>query len=130
MIIAVDFDGTIVEQDYPNIGREIPFAIIALRKLMEQGHRLILWTCRSGKELNDAIEFCKSKGVEFYAVNENYPGEPCDENTSRKIKADLFIDDKNYGSIPDWNIILNVISNGEPNFRAYRRRGLVGRILA
>ena len=65
MIIAVDFDGTIVEHRYPSIGKEYPFAIETLRKLTEEGHRLILWTVREGQYLDDAVEFCRSRGLEF-----------------------------------------------------------------
>lgn len=113
MIIAVDFDGTIVEQKYPRLGREIPFATHTLKMLQNQGHRLILWTYRSGKELNDALDFCRAKGVEFYAVNKNYPEEVFGENISRKIKADMYIDDMNYGGLPDWGEIYENIGNGK-----------------
>ena len=75
MIIAVDFDGTIVEQNYPKIGKEISFAIETLKMLQGKGHRLILWTYRAGRQLDDALEFCSSHGLEFYAVNKNYPEE-------------------------------------------------------
>jgi len=73
MIIAIDFDGTIVEHRYPAIGSVRPFAFEALKALQSKKHRLILWTYRSGKELNEAVEFCRSYGLEFYAVNRNYP---------------------------------------------------------
>jgi len=72
MIIAVDFDGTIVKHKYPSIGKEIPFAIKTLKLLQEKGHQIILWTYRSGKELDDAIQFCKKKGLTFHAVNSNF----------------------------------------------------------
>ena len=69
MIIAVDFDGTIVEHRYPAIGRERPFAIETLKKLAKEGHRLILWTVREGRLLEEAVQFCRERGLEFYAVN-------------------------------------------------------------
>ena len=75
MIIAVDFDGTIVEHRYPAIGAEIPFALETLKKLAREQHRLILWTVRKGKLLEEAVEFCRKRGLEFYAVNRNYPEE-------------------------------------------------------
>ena len=109
MIIAVDFDGTIVEQRYPKIGRELPFAIDTLKMLQSNGHQLILWTYRAGKELEDAVEFCRAQGLEFYAVNKNYPEEEFDERISRKIKADLYIDDMNLGGLPDWGEIYRQI---------------------
>ena len=75
MIIAVDFDGTIVEHRYPEIGKEIPFAIDTLKMLIKDHHRVILWSVREGKLLEDAVNWCKERGVEFYAVNRDYPEE-------------------------------------------------------
>jgi len=115
MIIAIDFDGTLVEQKYPKLGKEIPFAIETLKMLQSKGHRLILWTYRAGKELEDAVEYCRSKGVEFYAINKNYPEEVFDDSISRKIKADMYIDDMNYGGLPDWGEIYAEIIDGGSN---------------
>ena len=111
MIIAVDFDGTIVQDRYPAIGSELPFATQTLRMLMEDGHRLILWTVRQGDTLADAVEWCRQRGVEFYAVNKDFPEENEQSNTSysRKIKADIFIDDRNVGGLPDWGVIYQMI---------------------
>lgn len=110
MTIAVDFDGTIVEHRYPNIGKEIPFAIETLKLLQKEGHRLILWSVREGKLLDDAIEWCKSRGLEFYAANKDYPEEKNDsEGFSRKLKVDVFIDDRNLGGLPDWGIIYEMV---------------------
>jgi len=107
MIIAVDFDGTIVENRYPGIGKEIPFAIETIKLIQsELKHRVILWTVREGAELETAVEFCKSKGLIFYAVNKNHP-EPTSVNEPRKILADIFIDDRNFGGLPDWGCIYN-----------------------
>ena len=114
MIIAVDFDGTIVEHQYPAIGKEIPFAIETLKKLTQERHRLILWTVRRGQLLEDAVNFCRERGLEFYAVNRNYPEEVVDPGPqySRKIQADLWIDDRNLGGLPEWGIIYKMIPNG------------------
>ena len=111
MIIAVDFDGTIVEHRYPAIGPELPFAIDTLRQLAAEGHRLILWTVREGQYLDDAVEFCRSRGLEFYAVNRDYPEEEPERNNrfTRKLKADLWIDDRNLGGLPDWGTIYEMI---------------------
>lgn len=110
MIIAVDFDGTIVEHRYPAIGNEIPFAIETLKRLSEEHHRLILWSVREGKLLEEAVSFCSDRGLKFYAVNSNYPEENKNhENFSRKLKADLFIDDRNVGGLPDWGLIYQMI---------------------
>lgn len=114
MKIAVDFDGTIVEHRYPEIGKEIIFALKTLRALQEQGHQLILWTYRSGKELDDAVEYCRRNGIEFYAVNSSYPEEEFDEDyDSRKIDADIFIDDRNIGGLPPWGEIYQMINPNE-----------------
>lgn len=109
MIIAVDFDGTIVENRYPNIGREISFAIDTLKALNKAGHQLILWTVRNGKQLEDAVAYCEERGVEFYAVNKSYPEEVYEESISRKINADLFIDDRNIGGMLSWGAIYQMI---------------------
>lgn len=73
--IAVDFDGTIVTHEYPKIGREIPFAIETLKMLIRDQHRLILWSVREGELLQEAVDWCKERGVEFWAVNKDYPEE-------------------------------------------------------
>ena len=73
MIIAVDFDGTIVIDRYPDIGNEIPFAVETLKLLQQERHRLILWSVREGKLLDEAVAWCRERGVEFYAVNKEYP---------------------------------------------------------
>jgi hydroxymethylpyrimidine pyrophosphatase-like HAD family hydrolase len=101
--IAVDFDGTIVEHQYPEIGKE------TLKELEKSGANLILWTFRTGKELDDAVEYCRKNGIEFYAVNKNYPEEIFDETISRKINADIFIDDKNVGGFPGWSEIWQML---------------------
>ena len=116
MIIAVDFDGTIVEHRYPEIGRERPFAIETLKMLIADHHRLILWSVREGQLLEDAVKWCKDRGVEFYAVNKDYPEEKGTENNnhfSRKLKVDLFIDDRNIGGLPDWGTIYQMIKNNK-----------------
>ncbi len=114
LVIAVDFDGTIVTHEYPRIGREIPFAIETLKKLQEDLHlRLILWTVREGKELNEAVEYCRGRGLEFYAVNSNYPEENAASREPRKLKADLFIDDRNLGGLPDWGVVYHMIAEGK-----------------
>ena len=88
MTIAVDFDGTIVEHRYPQIGEEIPFAIETLKMLIKDRHRLILWSVREGELLEEAVEWCRQRGVEFYAVNRDYPEEEKEKNNhfSRKLK--------------------------------------------
>jgi hydroxymethylpyrimidine pyrophosphatase-like HAD family hydrolase len=107
--IAVDFDGTIVEHAYPRIGKEMLFAFDTLKALQRKGHKLILWTFRDGQTLIDAVEYCRQNGVEFYAVNKSYPEEEYDLSISRKINADLFIDDRNVGGFPGWSNIWQML---------------------
>lgn len=114
MTIAVDFDGTIVEHRYPEIGEERPFAIDTLKMLIADHHRLILWTVREGQLLEDAVNWCRERGVEFYAVNREYPEETVHNNQhfSRKLSAvDIWIDDRNVGGLPDWGTIYRMINH-------------------
>lgn len=113
MTIAVDFDGTIVEHKYPRIGEEIPFAIDTIKKIQKEQHRIILWTVREGSLLEEAVAYCAKRGLHFYAVNKDYPEETMgDKGYSRKLKADLFIDDRNLGGIPDWGMIYQIVRQG------------------
>lgn len=110
-IIAVDFDGTVVEDKYPAIGKPMLFAFDTLKKLQQDGHRLILWTYRYGSKLKEAVDFCAEHGIEFYAVNNSFGEEEYDpRGASRKINADLFIDDRNVGGFPGWGQVYQMIS--------------------
>lgn len=127
LIIAIDFDGTIVKDAYPKIGEAQPFAFETLKNLEKEGHRLILWTFRKGKRLEEAVRFCKEKGIEFYAVNKSFPEEEYDSSLSRKILADIFIDDRNFGGFPGWGPIyqeLNQLSVEDPKSRKKKRWSL------
>jgi len=115
MRIAVDFDGTIVEHKYPQIGEVKLFAFETLRELQKQGHQLILWTFRYGKELDDAVEFCRKQGLEFYAVNKSFPEEELNEaDAGRKVDADMFIDDRNLGGFVEWSDAWKIINKDTP----------------
>jgi hydroxymethylpyrimidine pyrophosphatase-like HAD family hydrolase len=120
--IAIDFDGTIVEHQYPEIGKEKLFAFQTLKELEKRGARLILWTFRTGKELEDAVEYCRKNGIEFYAVNKNYPEEVQDESVSRKIDADIYIDDKNVGGFPGWSEVWQTLFPFELQQREAEKR--------
>ncbi|MGC6430115.1 MAG: BT0820 family HAD-type phosphatase [Jejuia sp.] len=111
LIIAVDFDGTIVEDAYPRIGEPKIFAFETLKKLQEDGHRLILWTYRCGDKLDEAVNFCKDNGIKFYAVNNSFPEEQFTGEVSRKINADVFIDDRNIGGFLGWGEIYQMLTN-------------------
>lgn len=125
LIIAIDFDGTIVEDAFPKIGKPMIFAVETILKLQAEGHRLILWTYRNGRKLKEAVDFCKQNGIEFYAINKNYPEEEFDGKISRKIHADLFIDDRNVGGFLGWTEIHKVIFNHEP--KPPKRRSFLSR---
>lgn len=125
MVIAVDFDGTIVEHRYPEIGKELPFATSTLRQLIEDGHKLILWSVREGDLLADAVKWCEERGVRFYAVNADIDEDASDHqgtaHFSRKVKANVFIDDRNLGGLPDWGAIYQMIRHRETAEQFYTR---------
>ena len=139
MVIAVDFDGTIVKHKYPQIGEEIPFAIETLKLIQsELRHQLILWTVREGELLDEAVHFCRMRGLEFYSVNQNHP-ESSITNNPRKLMADLFIDDRNFGGIPEWGFIyhslkerpnecfsVNIFYHAHETARKTKKRGIFG----
>lgn len=94
-IYAFDFDGTLCREAFPAIGKPNKGMIRYAKRMKKHGHRLILWTCRSGERLREAVEWCASQGIEFDAVNQNLP-EILEKfgSDSRKITADYYIDDK------------------------------------
>lgn len=97
MIIAVDFDGYLTDEDnYPDIKSCRYDRIAKLKDLRSKGNKLILWTCRSGIYLEEAVNFCKNFGLEFDAVNDNLEDSiEKYKNNCRKIFADIYLDDKN-----------------------------------
>ncbi|MGF1583953.1 MAG: BT0820 family HAD-type phosphatase [Bacteroidales bacterium] len=132
MKIAIDFDGTIVEDAYPEIGKPMLFAFETLKELQKQKHQLILWTYRSGNELEEAVEYCKKYGIEFYAINQSYPEEVYESGISRKIHAHVFIDDRNIGGFPGWSEIwqmLNQIDGKEQPKSARQRPGFWKKVI-
>lgn len=113
MRISIDFDGTIVEHRYPEIGRERPFAVKTIKRLAADGHQLILNSVREGELLDAAVAWCARRGVEFYAVNQNSPDETYESpGYTRKILADYYIDDRNIGGLPDWETIYELVTSG------------------
>lgn len=100
MIYAVDFDGTLCEDRFPEIGNPHTGRIEAVKQLQNLGHKVILWTCRNGQPLIDAVEWCLAQGLQFDAVNENLPEvrEKWGGDT-RKVYCDKYIDDKNLPEI-------------------------------
>ncbi|RKD92008.1 BT0820 family HAD-type phosphatase [Mangrovibacterium diazotrophicum] len=123
MIIAVDFDGTIVKNKFPAIGEEIPFAIDSLLMLQKKGVRIILWTSRHGEHLTEAIRYCRKRGLEFYAVNKNYPEESVNSEVSRKIVADWYLDSRNLSGLPSWGEIYQTLVeelNPKPKSKGFK----------
>lgn len=113
-IICVDFDGTIVEHAFPKIGKVLPGAIETLKELKNSGFKLILWTCREDEGYNinkqylkDAVVFCQENGLEFDAINEGIKEEEFRplNGLNRKPYASVYIDDRQFGGLPDWDMI-------------------------
>ena len=122
MTIAVDFDGTIVEYKYPEIGKEKPFAIQTLRTLQREGNKIILFTSREGELLDDAVAFCHERGLDFFAVNSNQPANALFTRQTSKVIADVYIDDKNLGGLPEWPDIYEMINGQRMERRAAREK--------
>lgn len=125
LTLAIDFDGTIVEDAYPKIGKPNAFAFETLKKLQQNGHRLILWTYRHGKSLDEAVAFCKKNGLEFYAVNCSFPNEVFDPKKSRKINADLFIDDRNVGGFYGWGEVYQLLTESDNPLSIKEKKGFL-----
>ncbi len=96
MIIAVDFDGTCVTHEYPFLGKDVG-AVPTLKELVEKGHKLILWTMRSGENLDDAVKWFKDNEIELWGINENPQQAESKWSTSPKQYAQLYIDDAALG---------------------------------
>ena len=101
LTIAVDFDGTLCEFAFPDIGEQKKEHNVLMNKLIQlrnEGHKLILWTNRGDNDeypvLTEAIEWCKGRGLEFDAVNENLSNQKKLSGYSPKIMADIYIDDR------------------------------------
>lgn len=103
MILAIDFDGTLHCGQYPIIGVPTPYAIETMRKLKDNGHYLIINTCRCGDDLLEAINWLLEKGIPFDRVNDNKPSQTeLFSNNSRKVFADIYVDDRQVGGLQTW----------------------------
>lgn len=127
MTIAIDFDGTCVTHEYPKIGRENEGCVDVLKELVHEGHKLILYTMRSGKHLKEAKDWFKEREIPLWGVNENPTQNAW--TTSPKIYANLYIDDaacgcpliydKSKASRPfvDWDAVkIILLRNGFINY--------------
>jgi hypothetical protein len=126
LVIAIDFDGTIVEDAYPQIGEPKLFAFETLQEMQKAHHQLILWTTREGQELEEAVDFCRKNGVEFYAVNNSYPEESFENDASRKINCELFISHKNIGGLEGGGEIWQEIKAMTGEDKLYKPEGMTG----
>jgi hydroxymethylpyrimidine pyrophosphatase-like HAD family hydrolase len=117
MIIAIDFDGTICRGKYPAIDGLQPYAKDVINRLYDEGHYIIIWTCRRGDCLTEAINFLLEKGVKFSRINDCSP-EIVKQygNNSRKVYAHLYIDDKQVGGLPTWNEIYEYAHQKEEEY--------------
>lgn len=98
LILAVDFDGTLCEHKYPEIGKPKKTVIEFVKRRAAKGDKIILWTCRNGKELEEAIAWCYKQGIFLSAVNEDIPeikNSDFGREKSCKIYCNYFIDDRN-----------------------------------
>lgn len=116
-IVAVDFDGTLVTNKYPYLGEPIVPVIEAIKRLRDCGWKTILWTCRTGDQLDEAIGFCKSFGLEFDEVNRNLPEvREYFGGDTRKVFANIYVDDKSARLIQepggDAFVIIPVVERG------------------
>jgi hypothetical protein len=112
MIIAVDFDGVLHTGNYPNIGYVCSEAVEILKKLAADGHYLILNTCRTGDFLVDAINFLLEHDIPVHRINDNCPYNQAKYGgNTRKVYADVYIDDHNAGGLPDWQTIYEYINS-------------------
>jgi len=106
MIIAVDFDGTVVEHQYPAIGPLKEGAKETLLAFRKAGHKIAIWTCRAGKEEQDVRRFLVDNGLPFDSINTAVPGT---DLGTRKIYADVYIDDKAIRYEDNWKEIRRLI---------------------
>lgn len=114
MIIAIDFDGTIVKNEFPRIGPLISTAVATIRRLHSDGHRIIINTCRNGEQALAAVNFLVANNVPFDVFNDNDPVNVKQYGSnSRKIYAHCYIDDCNVGGLPSWSDIYDWITARE-----------------
>lgn len=119
MIIAVDFDGTISRGKFPAIGGEQPYAGEVLRKLHDEGHYIIIWTCRCGEPLLEAINWLVAHNIPFDRINDHNPENVAKYGVSgKKVYAHCYIDDKNIGGFPGWIACMEEIERMEAEYKA------------
>lgn len=117
MILAIDFDGTIAIDNYPEIGVAVPYSIDTICKLKSDGHYIIVNTCRCDDRLVEAINWMLERGVPFDRVNDNHPEETIKyDSNSRKVFAHIYVDDKQVGGLPPWPEIYEYVTEEERRY--------------
>lgn len=107
MILAIDFDGTVVDHEFPKIGRLRKDAKTVINKLFDDNHKVIIWTCRGGEYLDKMREFLDLNDIHYNHINENCPSVIF--SPFPKIYADIYIDDRQIGGLPEWSEIYKII---------------------
>lgn len=117
MVVAVDFDGTLHNGKWPGIGEPIEGAITTMQEMQELGVYIVIWTCRSGDLQTQMVNWLLENHIPFDRVNDNRPSSiEYFQNNSRKIHADLYIDDRQVGGLPAWSDIYNHVREAKEAF--------------
>ena len=121
MIIAVDFDGTLHTGKWPGLGAPAPYARDVMTRLHQDGHYLIIWSCREGVRQTEMVNWLLEYGIPFDRVNDNHTdGIAAYEGNSRKVYAHLYVDDKQVGGLPTWEEIYEFVREKEAEYKKYR----------
>jgi hypothetical protein len=116
MIIAIDFDGTIAVDNYPSIGTVMPYARQVINRLADDGHYIIIWTSRNGARLLEAINWLLEQGIRFHRINAHEPTSMIRYgDDSRKVFADVYIDDRNIGGFQGWRWVAQLLFEQDKN---------------
>lgn len=119
MIIAIDFDGTICTGKYPDIDGLQPYAKENINKLYDDGHYIIIWTCRENEMLLMAINWLLDNDIKFHRINDHNPENLAKYGgNTRKVYAHLYIDDKQVGGLPRWDEIYDEVCLMEENYKS------------
>jgi hypothetical protein len=108
-VLAIDFDGTIVDHAFPDIGEIKPDAKEIINRLYEEGYYICVWSCRTGFNLIDAVNWLNDNGIQYHKFNEGPPLECVGFSSHPKIYANIYIDDSNLGGLPSWKEIYEII---------------------
>ena len=122
MIIAVDFDGTLFRDAFPAVGEVMPGAVDAMRALQRAGHYIIIWTCRHGDRLLDAVNALAAHGIPFDRINDHNPDNVAKYGgeSGKKVYAHVYIDDRNLGGFPGWAAAMRMIADKEAEYACDR----------